>query len=89
MQTKTSPPWQYVATALMGIFALMIGMMVIQKKQTQMLVVSKDTPSHEHTVAPQSLGKSNTLEDLCKQKQCQWDATQDECICKEATSSKL
>ena len=89
MQTKTPPSRQYVATALIGIFALISGMIAIQKKQAQILVRSENTISHEHTVAPQSFGKSNTLEDLCRQKQCQWNTTQNECICKEATSSKL
>lgn len=71
MQTKKQPSRQYIATGIIGIFAIISGLIVIQKKSLE-----------RYTVASLETNfKSQTLEELCNQWWCTRQQQTEQCFC--------
>ena len=88
MQTKTkktSSSRQYIATGIIGIFAIISGLIVIQKKslQTYARTTSFSTINTEIKTAIEWKGKKQTLQTLCLQEKCARQEVQEECFCKQ------
>ena len=86
MKTKTQEPRQYIATGIVGIFAIISWLSVMYKKNINthtQYVIEKNvfTASITSAEVRTSSWRNQTLEELCTQEKCIRKKIHKECLC--------